>query len=79
MRKTLHPRIIGVTLIFLFTLMLHGQTPEYNQQAREFYNKALRSIKVSNYSKALEALNMAIELNSNFIKAYIERGKVRLQ
>src|SRR6266542_3309180 len=71
---------ITVLILCLFEVLpMYSQTADYNQQARVFYNKALKNIKKAEYQQALEALNMAVELNGNLGKAYLERGKVRLQ
>lgn len=62
-----------VIMIISISLLLYSCQPT----ADEHFNKAMEFAQSKNFSLAVIELDKAIELNPNFAKAYLERGKYR--
>lgn len=43
-----------------------------------YFNRSLAKLKLSQNREALEDLNRAIELNEDYVKAYLKRGELNL-
>jgi len=70
--KLLFKPVIVIMIISISLLLNSCQ-----QTADEHYNKAMEFAQSKNFSLAVIELDKAIELNPNFAKAYLERGKYR--
>ncbi len=70
--KLLFKPVIVIMIISISLLLCSCQ-----QTADEHYNKAMEFAQSKNFSLAIIELDKAIELNPNFAKAYLERGKYR--
>jgi tetratricopeptide (TPR) repeat protein len=60
-----------IVTVFLITVL----TPLNAQNAKQFYKTGLTFVEAMNYSDAIEQFSKAVEVDPDFIEAYIERAR----